>query len=116
MRVGQRAQASQADGATPEERKDGLVCIMADFHAQLEIIFLAWKLLYDTSSSGDLGSLYSFRNILNARNVTGDATKTYYANDELMRTTTNAYLLLGMCYMVYLLGPNRVKIQGLLLL
>ena len=41
MRVDRRAQASQADGAIPEERKYGLVRIMADFHAQLDVICLA---------------------------------------------------------------------------
>lgn len=32
-----RALAAKADGEGPGERCDGLICMMADFHTQLEV-------------------------------------------------------------------------------
>lgn len=94
MTVGQRAQGAQADGESPAERKDGLVCVMADFHAQMEVVAIAWKVMF-RQSSGDIGSLYSARNILNAVNVSSEPKKEYFRNGELLDKFTQSLVILG---------------------
>lgn len=95
MKAGQRAQMAQADGETPSERRDGLVCIMADFHAQMALLRLIYKLLFDSKSSSDIGSLYSCKNLIDAKNVSGDAGKDFYPCAELVDNVTTAYVVIG---------------------
>lgn len=95
MKTGQKAQMSQADGLTPSERQDGLVCIMADFHAQMALLRLIFKVLYDVDSSSDCGTLYACKNVINARNVTTNVGKDYHAGSELVNHVTQAYVISG---------------------
>ena len=96
MRVGQRVQRHQADGVTPSERYDGLVCVMADFHCQMEVLAMTWKVLLSMESGCDHGTLYCCRNILNAT-LTSEPRKEYFKNGSLMDKTTKAYAVLGKC-------------------
>lgn len=96
MRVGQRVQRHQADGVTPRERYDGLVCVMADFHCQMEVLAMTWKVLLSMESGCDHGTLYCCRNILNAT-LTSEPRKEYFKNGSLMDKTTKAYAVLGKC-------------------
>ena len=96
MRVGQRVQRHQADGVTPRERYHGLVCVMADFHCQMEVLAMTWKVLLSMESGCDHGTLYCCRNILNAT-LTSEPRKEYFKNGSLMDKTTKAYAVLGKC-------------------
>lgn len=95
MKCGQKAQMAQADGLTPTDRKDGLVCIMADFHAQMALLRLIFKVLYNDKSSSDCGTLYACKNVINANNITSEAGKDYYAGSELVDNVTKAYVITG---------------------
>jgi hypothetical protein len=70
----------------------------------MEMCKLIFKALYDTSSTTDLGTLYSCRNILDARNVTA-ATKDFYANEEFIDSVTTAYIIMGT-----ILHPDLAKL------
>lgn len=92
-----RAQAgieSVQNGETASDRNESLFPVIADFHAQMEMVKLIFKTLYDTKSSKDIGSLYSCRNILDARNVTAEC-KDYYSNEQFIDTVTDSYAVLG---------------------
>ena len=51
--------------------------------------------LYSISSARDTGTLYAARNAINARNVTKDPSKNFYAAEELMKNVLDAYLVVG---------------------
>lgn len=84
----------QADGKTAEDRFDGLLATMADFHVQMEVLSLLYKLAYHEGSSQDIGSLYSCRNLINAK-TTKKASKDYFNNGEFADKVTAAYVNLG---------------------
>ena len=94
MKAGQKAQMSQADGVTPAERKDGLVCIMVDFHAQMALLRLIYKLLYDTKSSGDIGTLHACKNVISSGHSLQMSEKTYKCS-ELVKNVISAYIITG---------------------
>lgn len=95
MKAGQKAQMSQADGVTPAERKDGLVCIMADFHAQMALLRLIYKLLYDTKSSCDIGTLHACKNVISSGHFSANVGKDFYKCSELVNNVISAYIITG---------------------
>ena len=95
FRVGQKAQASQANCDTPTERLDGLICVMADFHCQMELLTLMWKVLYNNSSNSDHGTLNNCKTLLNAVNITSEPKKDFYKHGALADKVTQAYVVMG---------------------
>lgn len=73
---------------------------MADFHAQMELLKLIWKLHFDTDAPRFTAGLYACRNLLDTRNVTKDGAKSYYANMDLLETVMESFLVVGMCHAV----------------
>ena len=62
-----------------------------------------WKVLYNTASSKDTGTLYAARNSIHAKNVSKDPASNYYASSDLVDKLTKAYIVnaamnhFGMC-------------------
>ena len=52
-----------------------------------------WKLIYDTSSAADIGTLYQARSFLNAKSVPKDPMKDVNASEELLIKYSQALLL-----------------------
>ena len=65
-------------------------CIEANVH-----YWVIWNHLYKTSSARDAGTLYAARNAINARNVSCDPDKNFYASSEFLNKTLDAYLIVG---------------------
>lgn len=88
-----KALSGAADGKTPEARLNSLVPVMADFHTQMEVLQIAWK-LYSKDSSADVGTLFSCRNMIDA-NTRPKAKEDYHNNGEFLDKVTHAYVLTG---------------------
>ena len=56
---------------------------------------MIWHHLYNTSSARDIGTLYQARNAINARNVTKDPHRNYYAASEFLDKVLKAYVVAG---------------------
>lgn len=92
-----RAQAaleSVSNGGSSRERLEGMIPVMADFHIQMELIKIIWKVFYRSDSSRDIGSLVSCKNILHNTHVSNSA-KEFYHNSEFMEVITKAYTTMG---------------------
>ncbi|XP_072181183.1 uncharacterized protein [Diadema setosum] len=83
----------QRNSTTPSRRMEGLVPVIADFHALANFYKVIWKHLYDASSAADTGTLYSARNFLQARNVTTNPMDNINAAADLMMKFTTALVL-----------------------
>ena len=66
---------------------------MADFHTQMEVVQVAWAML-DKRSSGDVGTIFSCRNLIDASYNTS-AKKDFHHNGDLLDKITHAYVILG---------------------
>ena len=62
------------------------------FFLSLQVI---WKLLYSTSSAKDIGTMYSAKHTLNAKNVPQDPHSDFYASSEFCEKFISAYIILG---------------------
>ena len=89
----QKALSGVANGKKPEERLNGLLPVMADFHTQMETLAITWK-LFNKDTSADVGTLFSCRNIISAP-TTMNPRKQYYNNGDFMDKVTSAYVLSG---------------------
>lgn len=55
------------------DRLDGLVASVADFHGSMNFIDLVYKKSYNTRSIGDIGTMHQLRSAINRRDVTASA-------------------------------------------
>lgn len=49
FQLGKSAQESQADNRTAEDRLEGLIMVMGDFHTQMNLLDIAFGELFDVS-------------------------------------------------------------------
>ena len=75
------------------DRLHGLVPNIEDMHTYANFMCVLWHQFYNTKSSKDIGTLYSARNYLNARNVPADPMKDLNASEELMLKYTDCLVL-----------------------
>lgn len=54
--VGKSAQESQSDNLTPEDRLEGLILCMGDFHTLMNQLDIIFEQLYDSQSGRSIGS------------------------------------------------------------
>eukprot|EP00057_Strongylocentrotus_purpuratus_P018700 XP_011673174.1 PREDICTED: uncharacterized protein LOC105442605 [Strongylocentrotus purpuratus] len=83
----------QRNSSTPSQRLEGLMPVIADFHALANFYQVIWKSLYDASSAADKGTLYSARNYLEARGVTTNPMKNINAAADLIEKYATALVL-----------------------
>ncbi|XP_072037402.1 uncharacterized protein [Amphiura filiformis] len=83
----------QRDAFSPMERLEGLQPVIEDFHTQGNFYQAIWKELYHQYSAGDIGTLMSARNILQAKNVTKDPMKNLNAAKAFLDKYTEALVL-----------------------
>ncbi|XP_048238711.1 uncharacterized protein LOC125372507 [Haliotis rufescens] len=100
-----QAKNCKSNCRTPSKQLKGLVPKIEEFHNQAEFLKLIWSLLYDTSSSNSIGTLYAARNKMNSRNVPSDPHDNFYASSEFMDKVTTAYIIAG--------GLHHFKMENL---
>ncbi|XP_071476351.1 uncharacterized protein [Diadema antillarum] len=83
----------QRNSSTPSNRLEGLMPVIADFHALANYYQVVWKHLYDLASGADKGTLFASRNYLEARNVTADPLKNINAGEHLLTQFTISLIL-----------------------
>ena len=59
------------------------------------VLQVIWHHLYSAKSAKSIGTLFSARNIIEARNVTSDPKDNFYAASDLLEKYTDAYLITG---------------------
>ena len=93
------AQKAVLDGNTQYDRMGSLIPKIEDFHAQINLLDTIFQKFYSTLSSGDPGTLYHLRTLLNRRNVVKDPKKAYDACSAFLDDVLNGHLLAcGMAY------------------
>ncbi|XP_069113384.1 LOW QUALITY PROTEIN: uncharacterized protein [Argopecten irradians] len=90
----QSAQQAMANADTPSERLEGFISKIEDFHRLMNFMEAIHKMTYSTKSSGDIGTAYYFRNVLNMRNVKGNMCNSYRAYKLLYYAMLDALCLL----------------------
>nr|XP_054763564.1 uncharacterized protein LOC129270188 [Lytechinus pictus] len=83
----------QRNSTSPSGRLEGLMPVIADFHALANFYQVIWKQLYDAASGADKGTLYSARNFLEARNVTTNPMANINAAADLIEKYTTSLVL-----------------------
>ncbi|XP_072166071.1 uncharacterized protein [Diadema setosum] len=83
----------QRNSTSASQRFEGLMPVIADFHALANYYQVIWKTLYDPSSSADQGTLYAARNFLEARNVTSNPMKNINAAADVVEKFTVALVI-----------------------
>ncbi|XP_033638557.1 uncharacterized protein LOC117299208 [Asterias rubens] len=83
----------QRNSTTHSEKLKGIVPVIADFHALANFYQVIWLHLYNTTSSGDKGTLYAARNFLEARRITSDPMRNINAAADLISQYTTALVI-----------------------
>ncbi|XP_061170260.1 uncharacterized protein LOC133179545 [Saccostrea echinata] len=86
----QCAQEAMLNGNTSDDRLEGFISKIEDFHRLMNFLEEIAKLTYNTGSAGDRGTVYYFRNLLNHRSVKGDVKNTYRSYKYLYYTILDA--------------------------
>ncbi|KAK3107199.1 hypothetical protein FSP39_009157 [Pinctada imbricata] len=86
----QTAQEAMKNGGTQKERLEGFISKIEDFHRLMNFLEAIHKQVFSTESSSDRGTLYFFRNLLNARGVKGKVKKSYCEHKMLYYTVLDA--------------------------
>jgi L1 cell adhesion molecule like protein len=82
-----------ADGDAPEERLEGLFCMIEDFHEKMNFLQATMDKLYKGSSVAEAGTLYQLRNLINRRNVVGKVSKDYHADADFIDMVTDCHVI-----------------------
>ncbi|XP_061165566.1 uncharacterized protein LOC133174462 [Saccostrea echinata] len=67
------------DSDTPEERLEGCMSMIEDFHEKMNFIQMLMDKFYSVDSAREVGTLYQLKCLINRRNVTKNASKDYHA-------------------------------------
>ncbi|XP_061174507.1 uncharacterized protein LOC133183583 [Saccostrea echinata] len=86
----QCAQEAMLNGNTSDDRLEGFISKIEDFHRLMNFLEAIAKLTYNTGSAGDRGTVYYFRNLLNHRSVKGDVKNVYRSYKYLYYTILDA--------------------------
>ncbi|CAC5406574.1 unnamed protein product [Mytilus coruscus] len=81
------------DGDTPEERLEGVIAMVEDFHEKMNFLQVIMDRYYSTNSSRERGTLYQLRNIINRRNVVSDVSKGYHASADFIDLVTECHII-----------------------
>ena len=93
------AQKAVLDGNTRYDRIGSLIPQIEDFHAQMNFLDTIFQKFYSTLSSGDQGTMYHLRTLLNRRNVVKDPKKAYDACSAFLNDILNGHIVA--CAMAY---------------
>ncbi|XP_072021080.1 uncharacterized protein [Amphiura filiformis] len=88
-----QAERRDEDDKSPSARFDGLIPTIDDFHFLANGYQAFYKMMYDSGSAGDIGTLYSARTILEANNVTKNPMNDINAAQEFLDKYTDALIL-----------------------
>ncbi|XP_069103689.1 LOW QUALITY PROTEIN: uncharacterized protein [Argopecten irradians] len=87
------AHMARLDGDTPEERLEGLITMVEDFHEKINFLQAMMDRFYKPASARETGTLYQLRNVINRRNVVKNASADYHAVGSFIDLVTTAILL-----------------------
>eukprot|EP00731_Ephydatia_muelleri_P020858 Em0013g585a len=76
-----------------EERLEGFVPVIEDWHTKMCFMEVIWKRLYSSCSGMDTGTLFQLRNVINRWNVITDVSKDLTACEEFMQLATIAHVV-----------------------
>ncbi|XP_053380076.1 uncharacterized protein LOC123537039 [Mercenaria mercenaria] len=93
----QLAQKAMSNADSGLERLEGFISKIEDFHRLMNFLEAIHRTTYNTESSRDRGTIYYYRNFLNARNVKGGVKNSYRAYKHLYYTVFDA-----MCCVLFL--------------
>lgn len=79
----QSSQQAMLNAGSPAKRLEGFISKIEDSHRLMNFLEAIAKLTYSTDSGCDPGTMYYFRDKLNARNVKGKVTNSYRAHKYL---------------------------------
>ena len=82
-----------ADGDAPEERLEGLFCMIEDFHEKMNFSQVIFDRFYKGNSAGEAGTLYQLRNLVNRRNVVTKVSKDYHADADFIDMVTDCHVI-----------------------
>ncbi|XP_071137079.1 uncharacterized protein [Mytilus edulis] len=92
---GDGAQRARQDARTPEQRLDGYLWKSEDWHGHIISLQESFNMLFKGSSSGERGTLFQLKNMLDRRGVKSEVTKPVNDCREFMRLTTQGFILLA---------------------
>ncbi|XP_053390807.1 uncharacterized protein LOC128553655 [Mercenaria mercenaria] len=93
----QLAQKAMSNADSGLERLEGFILKIEDFHRLMNFLEAIHRTTYNTEPSRDRGTIYYYRNFLNARNVKGEVKNSYRAYKHLYYTVFDA-----MCCVLFL--------------
>ncbi|XP_062582660.1 uncharacterized protein LOC134244405 [Saccostrea cucullata] len=93
----QSAQEAMTNNETALEKLEGFISKIEDFHRLMNFLEAIVMQTYSTQSASDRGTMYYYKNILNARNVKGKVKNSYRGYKMLYRTVFDA-----MCCVLFL--------------
>jgi L1 cell adhesion molecule like protein len=88
-----RVQAQRRNSTTPIQRLQGVIPVCEDWHTKLCLLTAIWKILYNTKSVSDKGTLFQIRNLLNRRNVSKSPKENFDACDDLFNTALDGHII-----------------------
>lgn len=87
------AQRVLRNSESRNERLEGFIPVIEDWHTKMCFLEVIWKRLYSSCSVMDFGTLFQLRNVINRRNVVMDVSKDVAACEEFMELITTAHVL-----------------------
>lgn len=67
------------DSDTPEEKLEGCISMIEDFHEKMNYIQMLMEKFYKLASAREVGTLYQLKCIINRGNITANSSKDYHA-------------------------------------
>ncbi|XP_056008253.1 uncharacterized protein LOC125657360 isoform X2 [Ostrea edulis] len=86
----QSAQEAMTNNENPLDKFEGFISKIEDFHRLMNFLEAIVLQTYSTQSANDRGTVYYYKNILNARNVKGKVKNSYRGYKMLYRTIFDA--------------------------
>ncbi|XP_033738678.1 uncharacterized protein LOC117326153 isoform X3 [Pecten maximus] len=87
------AHMARLDGDTQEERLEGLITMVEDFHEKINFLQAMMDRFYKPGSARETGTLYQLRNVINRRNVTKNVSADYHAVGSFIDLVTSAHVI-----------------------
>ncbi|CAC5412689.1 unnamed protein product [Mytilus coruscus] len=87
------AHSARFDGDTPEERLEGVIAMVEDFHEKMNVLQVIMDKFYATSSAREQGTLYQLRNVINRRNVVKTVSQDYHADSSFIDLVTDCHVI-----------------------
>ncbi|CAC5391207.1 unnamed protein product [Mytilus coruscus] len=87
------AHSARFDGDTPEERLEGVIAMVEDFHEKMNFLQVIMDKFYATSSAQEQGTLYQLRNVINRRNVVKTVSQDYHADSSFIDLVTDCHVI-----------------------